>query len=294
MVSLEDRASYQQRIESVPQLHNFWRFLNGKTGSLDSPSAEIDERINNFISSLVNQDKAAFETELSKINTRNPVSQNQSPFVNVDILIFSIILGINRYGLDNTWIKKTIGIRNENPTTTTFRNLLQHNYNDLNNLPEVILCYHLVNSPEALTQELLRTTYQGVTERSSTFPGKSDFDNICMLVAYDYIIEQKSYPETVQAKLLSAFDERFLNRIRILSFLLTALLLFGITWTLFKLLQLVPVIADIVENLAWIGSALGGLSIAGSTIPVFRMRVFKATIRMFGYPKQLVDKINSL
>jgi hypothetical protein len=143
MVSLENRVDYSLRINQSQKLSAFNNLLLGKT-ILPLSKQEMnqsDEIYFELVSAIHTKDKATFEKFYNKKNKSHPSKESPSPFVNDDFLIFSLIVGILKFGLDKAWIKEIISLRNRNAITITLENILNENYYSKSNLSEIVLMY---------------------------------------------------------------------------------------------------------------------------------------------------------
>ena len=110
MVSLEEKSTYQVRINESPKLTAFNNLLLGKP-TIQPDIADLkesDELYYAIVTAIQTNDKTLFETYFNKKNKSNPSKESPSPFVNDDFLIFCLIVGIIKFGCDKSWIKNII------------------------------------------------------------------------------------------------------------------------------------------------------------------------------------------
>ncbi|NQT65494.1 MAG: hypothetical protein HQ554_04885 [FCB group bacterium] len=145
MVSIENKADYQLRINESPKLAAFNNLLLGKSfvPSLQQNLNESDKIYFGLVSAIHSNNKVVFETHYNKKKRSNPSKDSPTPFVNDDFLIFCLILGVIKFEYDKNWIKNIISIRSRNPITITFENILNENYYSKSNLPEIVLVFFI-------------------------------------------------------------------------------------------------------------------------------------------------------
>src|SRR4029078_12048646 len=96
-------------------------------------------------------DKTEFESFYSKKSQSNPSRDFSAPFVNDDFLLFSLIVGIEKFGLDRLWIKNIVSRRPRSDKTVTFENLLNENVYSTSNLPEIVISFLDLTNPSRIT-----------------------------------------------------------------------------------------------------------------------------------------------
>src|SRR5690606_38415082 len=165
-----------------------------------------DEIFFGIITSIQSNDQKAFEKYYSKRSKSNPSRESPTPFVNDDFLVFAIIIGVTKFNTDKTWINKIVSIRSKNAITTTLDNLLAKNYYSTSNLPEIVLMFFQHSNQSLITNELLNSTFKRINEHNALLDGKSDFQILCAIHAYNSIILLKGAPEGSEIQLLKSFD----------------------------------------------------------------------------------------
>lgn len=294
MVSLENRVSYMERINESLKLKAFHHFLLGKeiTSLFDSNISETDEQFFKLLSALQTNNKTVFEEIFTKKSKSNPTKETPAPFVNDDYLIFCLIIGISKFGIDKAWIKNILSIRNRNVITITFENILNENFASTSNQTEIVLIYlHLYNQSK-INNDLLNLAYKSITENTTLLENKNDFQILCSLIAYDLIIYQKEASEGSEITALKKFNHNFVKRIKILSWILQALIFFSLIYGLFKLPIYSPETITFLDKYNFMFSVLGvlGLTFIGNQIPFFKNKSQELLMRLFGYPKELIKK----
>jgi len=295
MVSIIDRVSYMERINESPKLKAFHYFLLDKEiPSLSNNSvSEPDEQFFKILSAIQTNNKTAFEEVYAKKSKSNPTKETPAPFVNDDYLIFGLIIGICKFGIEKTWIKNIISIRNRNVITITFENILNENYASTSNQAEVILVYLHIYNQSKINNDLLNTAYKSITENTTLLENKNDFQILCALIAYDLIIYQKEASEGSEITVLKNFNQSFKTRIKILSWILQAVIFFALIYGLFKLPLYSPKTKDFLDKYDYIPSFLellgmSGLTFLSNQIPFFKNKSQELLMKLFGYPKELI------
>lgn len=293
MVSLENRTDYSLRINESQKLTAFNNLLLNKSiASLQNQELNESEEIYfGLVNAICSSDKAAFENYYNKKNKSHPSKESPSPFVNDDFLVFCLIVGITKFGLDKSWIKSIVSIRSRSAITITLENILNEDYNSKSNLYEIVLMYFQLNDSSLITNALLNDAFRSISENTALFENKSDFQILCAIRAYDLIIELKEAPDGSEIYLLKQFNSKFLKRVKILTWIIqtTVMILFLIG--LMKLFFYIPLIKELFNDYDPLFGILG-LSILGNFIPVIKKKSYEILLRIFGYPKALVIEFN--
>ncbi|MEA4809394.1 hypothetical protein [Macellibacteroides fermentans] len=281
-----------ERINESHKLKAFYYFLLGKDLAVLSNTdiCETDEQFFKLISSIQINDKTAFEKIYAIKSRSNPTKESPAPFINDDYLIFCLIIGISKFSIDKTWIKNILSIRNRNVTTVTFENALNENYSSTSNQTEVVLMYLYLCNQSQINNNLLDSSYKSITENITLLENRNDFLILCAFRAYDIIIEQKEASEGSEITALKNFSRIFPKRIKILSWILQAVIFFGLIYGLFKLPIYTPESVEFIEKYNYIFTLLGisGFTLLGNQIPFFKNKSQELLMRLFGYPKELI------
>lgn len=294
MVSIDNRVSYMERINESLKLKAFHHFLLGKEIASLSHSniSETDEQFFKLLSALQTNNKTVFEEIYTKKSKSNPTKETPAPFVNDDYLIFCLIIGITKFGIDKTWIKNILSIRNRNIITITFENILNENFASNSNQTEIVLIYlHLYNQSK-INNDLLNLAYKSITENTKLFESKNDFQILCSLIAYDLIIYQKEASKGSEITALKKFNHNFSKRIKILSWILQALIFFGFIYGLLRVPNYTPEVIMFIDKYNFVFTLLGvsGFTLLGNQIPFIKNKSQKLLMKLFGYPKELTKK----
>lgn len=281
-----------ERINESHKLKAFYYFLLGKDLAVLSNTdiCETDEQFFKLISSIQINDKTAFEKIYAIKSRSNPTKESPAPFINDDYLIFCLIIGISKFSIDKTWIKNILSIRNRNVTTVTLENVLNENYSSTSNQTEVVLMYLYLCNQSQINNNLLDSSYKSITENITLLENRNDFLILCAFRAYDIIIEQKEASEGSEITALKNFSKIFPKRIKILSWILQAVIFFGLIYGLFKLPIYTPEAVEFIEKYNYIFTLLGisGFTLLGNQIPLFKNKSQELLMRLFGYPKELI------
>lgn len=296
MVSLEDKANYQLRINGSPKLTAFNNLMLGKsfTPSSNSESNESEEIFFGILSAIHSNDKVAFETHYNKKNKSHPSKEFTSPFVNDDFLIFCFIVGIIKFNDDKSWIKNILSLRNRNATTITLENILNENYYSTSNLPEIVFMFFQLYNQSLISNGFQTTTFKSISENTTLFESKSDFLILCSIRAYDLIIILKESPNGSEVNLLREFNTKFLKRIKVLSWLIQSIILIAIFYEGFEVVSKYPKAKEFIDRVGSVLKILGiiGLSQIGNLFPVMNRTSYEIMLKLFGYPNDFIEKLN--
>lgn len=290
MVSLENRFLYMERLKESPKLKAFYRFIHDNEVGLSNYGNDSEEQFFKIISAIQTNNKTAFEEIYSKKSKSKPNRDSPAPFVNDDYLIFCLIVGICKFSIEKTWIKSIISIRTRNATTITFENILNENYLSTSNQLEVVLMFlHLYNQ-SIINNNILNTAYKSIIGNTTLLESRSDFQILCAFRGYDLVIEQKEASEGNEISSLKIFNQTFKTRIKFLSLILHAIIIFCVIYILFKLPIYSPETIKIIDENDHIFTLIGvsGFTFLGEKIPVIKDKSQELLMRLFGYPKELI------
>lgn len=294
MVSIEDKFSYLNRISDSPKLSAFNQLLMGNTIAQQHGNevSEADEIYFNIISAIQSNDKTAFEKSYGKKSKSNPGKESPAPFVNDDFLIFCIILGVSKFKIDKSWIKNIVSIRGKNAITTTLDNLLTENYYSTSNLPEIVFMFLQNINTSLITNDFLNSTYLRINENPTLLDSKSDFQILCAIHSYNSIILLKEAPEGSEIQLLKLFSTRFVKRMKVLSWLMQAVIFASLIYGLLKLPVYSPATVEIINKYSFAFTVLGalGITLLGNQLTFISKKTHELTMRLFGCPKGLIKK----
>lgn len=291
MVPLEDRIDYLSRINESPKLTAFNNFLLSKAVIIPQTQyLNESERIYfEIICAIQISNKAGFEKNYNNKSKSKPSKDSPAPFVNDDFLIFSFIVGVMKFGIDKSWLNSIVSIRNRNAITVTFENILNENYYSTSNLPELVFMFLQLKDQSLITNEFINFTFKKVTENIKLFESRSDFQILCSLRAYDFILLLKESPDKSELELFEKFNNQFIKRITYLSVVIQVVLFGLLIYLLLNLPKYSQEAILFIEKYNYAFTILGalGLSFLGNAIPVFRNLSQKLIMKIFGYPNEL-------
>jgi len=291
MVSLKNKTDYSLRIKESPKLSAFNNLLLNKAIVLPKKQDlnDSDEIYFGLVNAIHTKEKSTFENYYNKKNKSHPSKESPSPFVNDDFLIFCLIVGISKYGLDKSWIKNIVSIRSRNAITITLENILNENYYSKSNLSEIVLMYFQINNPSLITNDFLNNAFKSINENTALFESKSDFQILCSIRAYDLIIELKEAPDGSEINLLKQFNSIFLKRINLFSWFIQTTFLVALLYSAIELISFTPATKEFFDKIGSVLKLFGlvGLSQLGNLVPFIKRISYKTLLRIFGYPKEL-------
>lgn len=244
MVSLEQRGEYLKGILENEKFLIFYNFLVSNGTSVIGESTNsvdvIDDVFRSLLLAICNSNGQDFQKHYSQYSSRTP--SPTSPFVNDDFLLFSLIIGVKKFGLSQEWVEKVLQARqcssdDCNQTLITFKNILLQNYNSLDNHLGIILVFQNILNNNWLLPTNKAKLYTEIT--SSIFPSKrSDFLNIIELRAYDLLIKEQLFDGNGEYQLYKDMVQSTNIRInqlsRVFLYLLCALLILPVVYGYFK------------------------------------------------------------
>lgn len=272
MVSLDKRGEYLAGILGNEKFLIFYNFIvsNGTSviGKNPSSSEVIDDNFMGILEAICDTNAQVFQKHYSQYSLRTPSSN--SPFVNDDYLLFSLIIGVKKFGLSQEWVEKVLQVRkctsdDCKQTLITFKNILLQNYNSLDNHFGIILLFQSILNIELLIPNNKAKLYLDIT--SSVFPSKrSDFLNIIELRSYDVLIneqllssdsEYQKYKEIVQN-----IELRVIQASNFIFYLICLIAVIGVLWSYYKYDN----VKEIVQNFEAI---FGFLGLPGVIVMIF-------------------------
>ena len=293
MVSLEKKINYLSRITESPKLNEFNNLLSKKPILIPQGQdlSESDEIYFGIVNAIQINSKVDFEKYYNKKNKSKPSKDSPSPFVNDDFLIFSLIVGIVKFEIDKSWINHIISIRNRNEITITFESILNENYYNTSNLPEIVLMFFNLNNHSLITNSFVNLVFEKINENTTLFESRNDFQIICTIKAYDFIILRKEIAEGNEISLLGQFNENFKKRIKFLSWIVQSAILFGLIYGFLNLPKYTPEVIVLIDKYNYIFTLLGALGITffSNLIPFIRNKSQKILMMLLGYPKGLLN-----
>jgi len=293
MVSLEEKQTYLQRIDTNPKLSAFKKLLCGQAiiFPVDKQISDTDKIYYEIITAIQTNNKNKFVEFFNKKKNSNPNKDNPQPFIHDDFLIFSLIIGIIKFDCDKEWIKNVIAARIKNDITITFENILSGNFYHSDNSKSVVFMYFNLIDQTKLTSEFVTATFQSINLDNQLFQNRNDFIIICSVLSYNRIIELKTFPESNEIVLLKSFETKFTKRIKILAWIIQTAILVLLFYGILQLFSMKTEIKDFFDKIGSIFTLLGiiGISQIGNVSKWLKKFFINTLLKLLGYPKEMID-----
>jgi hypothetical protein len=288
MVSIIERSKYLDQIHQQPKLHAFWLLIAGEKSipnfSNNNDDGPEDQMYQGMIRALMCDDRSEFEKFYHERSKGKPISASTAPYIHVDFLVFTIVLGLTKYKLELDWISHILKLRSKNELTKTFENLLSKNYFSHDNVPEVVFIFLSRIQPDLIDQTFATRVFQTLNQKKDIDSMKNDFQKMCILRSYDSIIELKTIPEGGEILNLRKFESHFLKRTLIVSWCLQIVFLIIVVVGIQKASdQLATWINE--HSAFFTGLGVIGLSVV-NFVPSTREFFHRVTALLLGYPKE--------
>ncbi len=276
MVSLVDKVRIELDLENSPKVKLFHMFLQGNSiDSIEVPEADLTFK--QVLMSLKMDDKKLFTESYETLSTRKP--SMRTPLVYDNPLLFSIICGVVKYGLEQDWIKSILTLRSQSDSndeikliSTTLRGILDGNYLDNKNHHATVIVFQSLLGIELLNAESQKKVYKDVCNNKLCHD--APFLNLMEVAAYDVIIERHDVLEEGDFIRLLGFEDVFLRKAKQVSNIIqwSVIIVFylGIGLAYF----LVPLVQTFLRKHGIIFTLLGG----SSMIILFWQRNFISTL----------------
>jgi hypothetical protein len=294
MVSLVERIKYNASIQDNPKIALFSEFLKKQriTYDIDSNAPETDRLYFGFIISLCNNEKNDFTNLYNDISRRKP--SQDSPWIMNDFLVFLLICGVVKFGIDKTWILDVINARPEGnaqnkPVNQTLRNLINGNFLSTDNLFEIVVVFLDIQNQEQVNDKTFNILYRQISENASLLNSKNDFLICITLRAYDVIVTTKDTPDGIHNKQLKDFQEEFKKRILIASNITYGLVCLSGLYLILHIYRQSPDLKNFVTDIGSI-LAIVGVGLFITFINKLRISIEKFYLFIFGYSKSFSDK----
>lgn len=282
MVSLESQSKYLSQALKNEKLSAFHSLLLGEElddASLSQDLNEIDRVYFGLIKALIRDSRKDFLSNFDTVSRRKP--GNNSPFIHNDLLIFTLILGLTKYGLPNDWMNSVLEKRTNSKTTTTFNNLLNRNYLSKSNIPEIVLVFNTLLDNQNIEDEIIDESVKSVRQNNEVFNSQDDFRALIALKAFDVMMTIREVGASGEYALLKSFEKKFKKRVNLMSQVIYLAFLVVALFFFIKWLNKNP---DFKNLLGDVNTILGILGLALSSLfAVFRKRVEKLLLKFFGY-----------
>lgn len=295
MVPIEETINYLSRINSSPKLAAFNNLLGGREIHTpeDRDSNELNQVYYGIIKAIKENNKQDFNTFYSIKSKSKPSKDSTAPFINDDFLIFVLLVGVNKFAIDKSWITYIISIRNKNAITITFENLIKENYYSRSILPEIVYMYLHFTKPMLITNDFINFTYKTISDNTQLFEGRSDLQILCAINSYNLIIISKEVPDKSELLMFQDFTGRLLKRVEFLSWLIQAAFFWGVIYLLLNLPKYSPETIRFIDKYNYAFTIFGvlGLSFLGNVIPLFKKISQISLLRLLGASKTSVKEL---
>ncbi|WP_258097053.1 hypothetical protein [Marinoscillum pacificum] len=296
MVSLEERSNYILYVKERPKLKAFYSLLYTKQLIINHDARHNETEIiyYDLLSSLLEKDKNQFNKSYNIISKRQPSRDSISPFVHDDFLIFILILGIKIYNINRDWITNIINIRNRNPITITFENILNDNFASTSNCSEVIVSFLKLYNTSFLSHELLNKSYDNLISNDTLLEEQNDILILCSLRAFDTIIEMSKPANGSEIEFLKNFESKFINRLKILSLILYNATMLGLLFLVSKLISQLPNnILDQLKQYNLIIGTIGAGILSSNFFKAVRHKITSFIGLLLGYNSEKIESIRN-
>lgn len=286
MVPLIQRSTYLDELRRNAKFDLFFQFLNGERASKTFQiESDIDEIFAGVIHSIWDNQADAFNKNLQNLATRTP--KNTSPFVNDDLLIFVIIVGVKKFSVSIDPVVKILNAREGEDSegkavTKTLLNLVNGNYTSLENEFEVVIALEGLLLKNLVTAKEKIIFYRRVVNKRFPFH-KSDFMNTVSLRAFDLMISQADKLFSGEYEVLDKFKMSFQKRAKIIARAVQITIMVLLSFGLYRLGTLIPSINSFFQNFEPIVGILG-LSVLGNVIPAINNLFYRLILRFFKFP----------
>lgn len=271
----------------------FRNLLSGESitaASSISPLNGSQEVFFDIAKAIQDECKSDFLSQYEVKSKSRPNADSPAPFIHDDFLLFSLLVGIEKFAIETEWIQYIVSVRPRNAVTITFENIINKNFESTSNLPEVVFSFlHLSNAKE-ITPRLIDFTYETITSGNWSSSPHSDFQQISALHAYDLIVKLKTAPPGSDIYYWKTFDQAFAKRMEKLAWLIQFGLFAGIIYLLISLPNYSPEVVSFFEKYNYIFTLLGafGITLLGNRIRFFKNWLTSLVMQLFGYPKGLL------
>lgn len=286
MVSIGDRIGYNCMIDDKPNITSFNGFLKGESINHVVPDGTNDTDRFYFaaLKSISANRKHEFIEVYNDFSRRKP--STDSAWIHNEFLIFVLICGIEKFGINKTWINDVIKVRSTGnqqylAINQTFKNILSGNTQSTDNIGEIVIVFLDILNRAQLPNENLNKTYLSISNNKELINTKDDFLLTMSFRAFDVIVVTKDTPDATEITNLRSFRTIFLKRIEILTntiyFLVLSVFVIAIIKYSHRSLSFKEYISDL-------GSAfqIGGLAFL-ALFKWIRKMINLFLLKMFGY-----------
>ena len=287
MVSLIDKLAARANHVDKPKVDKFIQLIEGSSNvETGEPGNNTDKVYFLLVTALSKNEQSTFEKVYSDFSKRRP--SKDSPWLSDNFMVLVLILGISRYNIDQEWISQVLSQRDGQnqyfqAINQTFKSLLTYNYQNTDNVTEIVIVFlDFLNRPQ-LPHAILNETFQKLSTNPKLLQNRDDFLIVLSLRAHDVIVLTKDTPDAIEAANLKTFKALFLKRIDITRNVIYGLILLMILYFALKYYRNYEGIKDYVNDLGAIFQVGGFALLAGFQWVRKKLRI--ALLALFGYQK---------
>lgn len=283
MVFIEEKHSFLISLADQPKQKALYSLVTDETFVTQPDEvSETDAIYYTSIKAIKRNAKADFDTQYAKISKRKVSENSAAPFVHDDFLIFTLVIGVQKFECDKDWLLAVIRNRAKGKTTTTFENLLIGNFQSKANNQSLVLIFLFLLDKSKITNDQLNEAYHSLSDTKELF--NNDFIRILYYRAFDIIIQFKLPRDTDEVSRLLEFESRFKKRTKVFSTIIYNLFIVVILFGAYKILQSLPedkkLIVNDLNQIIGLGAIIG---LSGNFIPKLKTKFQELIFAIFGY-----------
>lgn len=290
MVSLSDKITIEKSLRESPKAFALFSYLNGTEINIpNSEYSETDRIYYSMLDSLIKNKDNSFKQTYEGLSQRKVLKEQ--PIIYDNYLLFVLINGVIKFGLNSDWIRFVINLRDtlnepEKSITTAFINLLNRNYLSTEGIVGIILAALIKQEEKELNTTIIKNSFQS-NRNIIQYLEKDLFITSIYLFTNDYIISISISEEGIQ---LREFEAIFLKRVALIQNVIYVLILSLLVVIWFYLISRYPQVKELANNLGIL------LQIIGVGLLAFGLNKIKSLFGklikiFFGY-KRVLSKGN--
>lgn len=282
MVFIEEKRDFLNNLSDKPKQKALVTLIFDETFLFEKNNIpETDIIYYSSIQSIKKNSKDDFNKQYDKISQRKISEHSIAPFIHDDYLIFTLIIGVQKFDCNKDWLLQVISNRSKNEITTTFENLLKEDYQSKANIQSIVLIFLFLLDKSKITNKQLNEAYGSISNTNQSI--NNDFIRIVFYRAFDIILQLKELNNNDLIRLLE-FESRFKKRINLISLLLYNLLLLFILIGLYKILYILPEKWRLkIDDIVWLLGILGIGGLVGNSLKEIKIGFKKLVFKFFGY-----------
>ena len=283
MVFIEEKHSYLSSIADQPKQKALFHLVSDESfAGQPNEVSETDAIYYSSIQAIKKNEQAGFETQYTKISKRKVSENSAAPFVHDDFLIFTLVIGVQKFDCDKDWLLGGIRNRTKGKTTATFENLLTGNYQSKANNQSMVLIFLFLLDKSKITNDQLNGAYNAMSDIKESF--NNDFIRIVHYRAFDIVIQFKIPRDSDEVSRLLGFESRFKKRIGAFSYVVYNGFLVIILIIAYRVYHTLPEDKKIAINDFNLVVSLGALiGLSGNFIYKWRVAFRAWLYKIFGY-----------